>query len=143
MNFSAARPRTWYGPGLQRLLAWLQTKSLRSPPEPALEYLDSGEREAIALAEELKADQLLLDETDTRRKATRRKYSRVSQGPMLTLKSTSTAPSPSEVNCAGTGLSFSSNRAGRRTACPTHAARTGKLKRRSPAVSRSRNLAPC
>ena len=34
---------------------WLQTQSLRSPPDPALDYLDSGEREAIALAEELKA----------------------------------------------------------------------------------------
>ena len=38
-----------------------------------LAYLDPGEREAIALAEELRADQLLLDDADARREAARRR----------------------------------------------------------------------
>jgi hypothetical protein len=37
-----------------------------------LTYLDAGERDAIALAEELHADQLLLDDADARREAARR-----------------------------------------------------------------------
>ena len=52
--------------------SWLQVHALRSPPDPALDYLDAGEREAIALAEEVQADQLLLDDADARREATRR-----------------------------------------------------------------------
>jgi predicted nucleic acid-binding protein len=46
---------------------------LRSRPDPGLDYFDDGEREAITLAEELKADQLLLDEMDARTEAARRK----------------------------------------------------------------------
>lgn len=39
--------------------SWLQLQSLRSNPDPALDYLDRGEREAIALAEELLYDSVL------------------------------------------------------------------------------------
>jgi len=38
-----------------------------------LAYLDCGEREAIALAEQVHADQLLVDESEARREAGRRK----------------------------------------------------------------------
>ena len=52
--------------------SWLQVQALRSVLDPALGFLDPGEREAIALAEELQADQLLLDDADARREAARR-----------------------------------------------------------------------
>ena len=60
--------RHWikYPPG------WLRVERLRSAPDPSLNYLDAGEREAIALAEEIHADQLLLDEIEARREAGRR-----------------------------------------------------------------------
>jgi predicted nucleic acid-binding protein len=51
---------------------WLRIQSLRAAPDPSLNYLDVGEREAIALAEEIHADQLLLDEVEARREAARR-----------------------------------------------------------------------
>ena len=47
-------------------------QALRSVLDPALDFLDPGEREAIALTEELQADQLLLDDADARREAARR-----------------------------------------------------------------------
>jgi len=53
--------------------SWLEVQPLQSIPDPALGYLDAGEQEAIALAEEMKADQVLLDEMDARREAARRK----------------------------------------------------------------------
>ncbi len=53
--------------------SWLQVHPLHSQPDPGLDYLDDGEREAIALAEELKADQLVVDEIDARKEAARRK----------------------------------------------------------------------
>jgi predicted nucleic acid-binding protein len=52
--------------------SWLRVQPLGSNPDHALDYLDSGEREAIALAEEVHADQLLLDDTEARREAERR-----------------------------------------------------------------------
>jgi predicted nucleic acid-binding protein len=52
--------------------SWLHVQTLRSLPGPELDYLDAGEREAITLAEELRADQILVDESDARKEAARR-----------------------------------------------------------------------
>jgi predicted nucleic acid-binding protein len=46
---------------------------LHAPPDTASAELDPGEREAIALAEVLRADALTLDEKRRRREAERRK----------------------------------------------------------------------
>ena len=42
--------------------AWLQVRQIAVPPDPALAELDPGEREAIALAEALRADALIINE---------------------------------------------------------------------------------
>jgi predicted nucleic acid-binding protein len=54
---------------------WLEMRSLSVPPDPSLDFLDRGEREAIALAEELHADRLIADETLVRKEAARRQLS--------------------------------------------------------------------
>ncbi len=52
---------------------WLQVRQIAVPPDPALAELDPGKREAIALAETLRADALIIDEKMGRREAERRK----------------------------------------------------------------------
>lgn len=52
--------------------SWLRVHRLRCGPLASLEHLDPGEQEAIALAEELQADQLIVDESAARKEAARR-----------------------------------------------------------------------
>ncbi|HVH69919.1 MAG TPA: DUF3368 domain-containing protein [Candidatus Dormibacteraeota bacterium] len=52
---------------------WLQIRQIAVPPDPTLAELDPGEREAIALAEALHADAIIMDEKLGRREAERRK----------------------------------------------------------------------
>ncbi|MGD0547765.1 MAG: DUF3368 domain-containing protein [Terracidiphilus sp.] len=54
---------------------WLEVRSLIGVPDASLNFLDQGEREAIALAEELHAYRLIADETLARTEAIRRKLS--------------------------------------------------------------------
>lgn len=54
------------------LPAWCEERSVIGPPNPALDELDLGEREAIQLAEEAGVDTLLMDEAAGRREAARR-----------------------------------------------------------------------
>ena len=54
---------------------WLEIRPPRITPDASLGLLDRGEREAIALAEEVHADRLIADETLARIEATRRNLS--------------------------------------------------------------------
>ncbi len=52
-------------------LQWLEIRSISNPPDSALNFLDDGEREAIALAKELSADAIIIDEENGRHEAIR------------------------------------------------------------------------
>ena len=51
---------------------WLEVNRTALPAEPSLAHLDAGERDAIILAQNLKADLLLMDDLGGRREAVRR-----------------------------------------------------------------------
>jgi predicted nucleic acid-binding protein len=51
---------------------WLDIQDVRVAPDATLAHLGSGERDAIALAQELHADLLLMDAWEGRREAKRR-----------------------------------------------------------------------
>jgi len=51
---------------------WLEIRRVERIPDPTAQNLGAGEREAIALAEELQADRLIIDDRAARRVATER-----------------------------------------------------------------------
>lgn len=57
-----ASVRGWLSPPPE----WVKVRSLAAPPERALDHLHPGEREAIALAVELNAGRILLDDKAAR-----------------------------------------------------------------------------
>ena len=67
----AEQVRFW----IARAPDWLETRVLLQAPDASLDFLDRGEREAIALAEQLGADRVIVDETLARGEAQRRKLS--------------------------------------------------------------------
>jgi len=52
---------------------WLKISSTSYQADPLLDLLDRGERDAILLAESVKADRLIIDDLDGRREAENRK----------------------------------------------------------------------
>jgi Domain of unknown function (DUF3368) len=53
--------------------AWLRISSIVYQSNPLLDLLDRGERDAILLAESVKADRLIIDDLDGRREAANRR----------------------------------------------------------------------
>jgi predicted nucleic acid-binding protein len=51
---------------------WLEIVAPKQMPDPALAELDPGERDAILLAQEVGADEVIMDDLDGRREAERR-----------------------------------------------------------------------
>jgi uncharacterized protein len=51
---------------------WLEVRLLAGPLDPTLQYLGPGEQEAIQLAEQLRADAILIDDKQGRAEAARR-----------------------------------------------------------------------
>src|SRR5215831_7888620 len=60
--------RSW----MDHMPDWLEVRVPSTAPDSSLAKLDAGERDAIALATELHADQLIIDEREGRRVAERR-----------------------------------------------------------------------
>jgi len=60
--------RAW----IAQLPAWLEVHAPASAPDSLLAKLDQGERDAILLAEELQADQLIVDDRQGRHEAKKR-----------------------------------------------------------------------
>jgi predicted nucleic acid-binding protein len=60
--------RSW----VDHLPIWLEVRSPVAVPDSSLAKLDAGERDAITLAIELHADQLIVDDREGRREAERR-----------------------------------------------------------------------
>ncbi len=54
---------------------WLRVSDIPSDPDPELKWLDRGEREAIQLADFVKANRLIIDDMDGRRAAQNRNLS--------------------------------------------------------------------
>jgi predicted nucleic acid-binding protein len=52
---------------------WLEIRKVRETSDADLEHLDAGEREAIVLAEEVGADWLIMDDSNGRQEAAKRR----------------------------------------------------------------------